>query len=45
MASNKSERLVALHDQNRNEDALAKVDELKELLAAMLNQLKSLEMH
>jgi EAL domain-containing protein (putative c-di-GMP-specific phosphodiesterase class I) len=37
--------LYALHDQNRNEDALAKVDELKELLAAMLNQLKSLEMH
>jgi len=37
--------LCALHDQNRNEDALAKVGELKELLAAMLNQLKSLDMH
>ena len=37
--------VCALHDQNRNEDALAKVGELKELLAAMLNQLKSLDMH
>ena len=37
--------LCALHDQNRNEDALAKVGELKELLAAMLSQLKSLTMH
>jgi diguanylate cyclase (GGDEF)-like protein/PAS domain S-box-containing protein len=37
--------LCALHDQNRKEDALAKVGELKALLAAMLNQLKSLEMH
>jgi hypothetical protein len=37
--------LVALHIQNRNEDARAKVGELKALLTAMLNQLKSLEMH
>jgi diguanylate cyclase (GGDEF)-like protein/PAS domain S-box-containing protein len=36
--------LCALHDQNRNEDALARVGELKELLAAMLSQLKSLDM-
>ena len=37
--------LCALHDQNRDEDALARVGELKGLLAAMLNQLKSLDMH
>jgi diguanylate cyclase (GGDEF)-like protein/PAS domain S-box-containing protein len=37
--------LCTLHDQNRKEDALAKVGELKELLAAMLSQLKSLTMH
>jgi len=37
--------LCALHAQNRNEDGLVKVGELKALLAAMLNQLKSLELH
>ncbi|MFZ4625144.1 MAG: EAL domain-containing protein [Rhodoferax sp.] len=34
--------LYALHDQNRNAEALARVSELNELLAAWLEQLKSL---
>ncbi len=37
--------LCARQDQNRIEDTLAKVGELKDLLAAMLNQLKTLDMH
>jgi diguanylate cyclase (GGDEF)-like protein/PAS domain S-box-containing protein len=38
-------QLLTLHDQNRNADALARMDELNELMAALLEQLRLLDVH
>jgi diguanylate cyclase (GGDEF)-like protein/PAS domain S-box-containing protein len=38
-------QLLALHDQNRNTEALARMDELDELMTALLEQLRLLDVH
>jgi hypothetical protein len=38
-------QLLALHDQNRNAEALARMAELNELMAVLLEQLRLLDVH